>query len=424
MNSFYLERVILISILGFMGGCTRSSPEMQPPPEKIGVVSDTVEIEESFDPKVDVLFVIDNSQSMDSKATVAHVNGNGDSRVSLNMAQHLKKLKTNAKLFVDAFSSNTAIDVHIGVVSVFDSKRFLAPNAPHYYPLGQLRRPGDPDRIDPITEKELPLFISRDNLDLLASTIGLNAHSLETGGPEFEESFSPVSSVLNSHPQSANYLGNQGFLRADADLLVLIFVTDAQDESDIAPQDLVNSVVQYMGASRVQQGAVMAFGVLSLEFKDSAGETQQCPRDVSGLEPTKITSFLREMNKTWAGYDESLYLMSLCSNDYGSKLAGFGSMIKKRIKNHFIGFTQRPEIGTLRVTYGKNQGDIEWSYDPDKNGIVIPGQAQVSELEGEAKDRRIKIQYRPAQLGNTINGRTQRVGGQSNQQAQQGQGLR
>ena len=97
-----MKLLIGLSLIGVLAGCNSVNSDLQAPKEKFNFI--TVKAEQSptlADPKVNVLFVVDNSGSM---------KGYQD-KLSQNMAYFSKK-----------FFANARINYRIGVVPVYDSK--------------------------------------------------------------------------------------------------------------------------------------------------------------------------------------------------------------------------------------------------------------------------------------------------------------
>lgn len=99
------QRIALaIAALALLGvvACNKKSvnPRLQAPAEKIAAVELAAgQTKTISEPKVNVLFVVDNSGSMKS---------------------HQEKLKANIGLFADKFFNNPRIDYRIGVVPIYD----------------------------------------------------------------------------------------------------------------------------------------------------------------------------------------------------------------------------------------------------------------------------------------------------------------
>jgi len=185
----YNQKGLLLSLstivfAGLFSACSPASDKLIAQPvvnyEKVDLKNNDV----FRRPSVDILFVVDNSGSM--------------STYQQNVADNMDQ-------FVDEFSQLKLIDYHIGVITTDSSDN------------GQLE--GNPTYVEPSTVDGLRKL--KNNLK-----VGIN-------GSPTEELFGPTSKAL-----SKRLLGgyNSGFYRQDA-YLVVIFVSDAEDQSDIDPLD-------------------------------------------------------------------------------------------------------------------------------------------------------------------------------------------
>jgi hypothetical protein len=155
--------------------------------------------------KMDILFVIDTSESMRCD----------QENLSKNINQFVKQIKRNDK-----------IDFHIGVTAAWDSKSYG--EVPRKFKNGELR---------PISSRSKQRFVTKSNSALLSSALKLGVEPLrylsgfsgpkdpQTTGPEFEELFSPVLAAFSNEMLEGP---NQGFRRPDAQLAIII-ITDTGD---------------------------------------------------------------------------------------------------------------------------------------------------------------------------------------------------
>lgn len=299
-------------------------------------------------PKVDVLFVIDTSESMTS---------------------HQENLKKNVDRFVEAFDANKSVDFHIGVASIFDSRRF-GPVVPagKFYPLGLLRPLKDP--AHPGQPVPGPQFVTR--TDGYASILGAslqvgieprcgdvrdaNGHrgcAVDAGGPEFEDSFSPVMAALNGQ--------NAGFYRPDAKLAV-IFITDANDDSPYTPEALSKALTDLKGGN---SSKISTYGVLALGT---------CSHDPDGG-PKRITDFIKNPGNYF----------NLCDPDFGDQLAIVGKQIQQSVAKTVLQLSVPASFGSIQVQYGNQLipwgGQYGWVLGTGRNRIEISGEA-LSKLNG------------------------------------------
>jgi hypothetical protein len=345
----FLLSVLSGALFVSLTSCAPPNPKLVAPPVRYDALEQNGPQTKNIDynPKVDILFVVDNSDSMNI---------------------HQENLKKNIERFVEAFETNERLDFHIGVVSIFDSKRF-GPVVKDFYPLGKLRPLKDPQfPNEPVAG---PQYVTRAPryAQVLGETlkIGVQArgsHKIDLGGPEFEESFTPVMAAVNGQ--------NPGFLRTDAHLAV-IMVTDANDDSTVSA-----SAFQYFlwNLKGRDHDRFSAYAVLALEG---------CKQDPGGP-PTKILEFLR-MSQGRA--------YNLCDRQYGDKLAEAGRLIQSKASRIRIDLKAIPELDTLQVSFGGKLLPMDpthgWTYDPEKIAVIVSGEA---ELKG-AKDARLEIKFVP-----------------------------
>ncbi len=306
-----LSITVLIAV--FLGACSPDSPKLVPAPdltvEKVVKDNDY----QVFDPKVDILFVVDNSGSMDS---------------------HQKDISTNVGRFVAAFFNRVSIDYHIGVVSTDMDQTFNGKCC------GRLI--GDPTFIQSNTVNPA--------VDLAGRLL------LGTNGSGTEKLFDPVLAALSAPIESTI---NKGFLRPEAHLAV-IFITDAEDQSQGAGTALYDFLVKLKG----KREKVLAYGAII----PSGIPNDVCPRDDYSTEPHRIEQFLSlTINK---GKNE----FNLCAADFGDKLAQVAQDLAKQVSNT-IYLNRAPVIKTLKVTYGTqliaNDPLTGWTFDPSLNALFL-----------------------------------------------------
>jgi len=258
---------------------------------------------ESFDPQMDILFVVDDSGSMSS---------------------HQDNLARNMGVFAQAFAKRN-LSYHLGVISTDIGKN------------GELL--GQPKFVDNKTKNGLRKF----SANIL----------LGTNGSATEQVFDPLYEAFQPH----NLKGaNKGFLR-EGGFLVVIFITDAEDQSY---KQTAQSTFDFLASLKKGRKYVMTYGVVV-----PTGYTLNCSRD-SG-EPKKIEEFLA------LGSNAPNNIMGLCDLDYGQRLARFSQDIADLVSTVFL--ERLPNARSIRVSYG----DLEvpqdavkgWSYDAGRNAVVF-----------------------------------------------------
>lgn len=267
---------------------------------------------ESFDPKADILFIVDNSGSMGS---------------------HQSNLANNISLFTQVFLTKSVLNYNIAVIST-DDDGWAEPSRGRF--AGAVR----------VVSKTTP------NADMVLS----NNLRLGTSGSYKEKIFDPLHSAL-SEPLISGH--NAGFLREDAALIVII-ITDAEDQSDvnIYPQDTYDFMLKLKKGNKrkiMGYGAIVPTGVTG------------CARD-EWTDPKRLETFLGLFKP-----DKS-NVLSLCANDYGARLATFADEIVDQVGST-IYLSRAPVPSSIRVTYGDMElpmhPDYGWAYNPETNAIHL-----------------------------------------------------
>lgn len=190
----------ILSSLVFLGllGCTPDTPKLvgEPPGERKISGGSTQESEAV----VDILFVIDDSYSMD---------------------RHQANLSTNIYQFIDQLQQNQKLDFHLGVITTCDD--YFCPG------MGGVLR----GNVRVVT-RQTPNLVDVLSRNLLVGTDGSGD----------EQVFSPVQKALTEPLLSG---ANFGFSRPDA-YLALVVLTDGDDHSKtIFPQSFYNFLVDLKG---------------------------------------------------------------------------------------------------------------------------------------------------------------------------------
>ena len=289
---------------------------------------------ELLEPKVDILFVIDNSGSMSG---------------------HQKNLAANVDNFINNFFKTIQIDFHIGVLTTDDDGG--SANC-----CGLLV--GNPSYLDRSTPDFRKILASR----MIVGT---------SGSPQ-EKSFDPVFRAL----RVPNLNGpNAGFLRPDA-FLSIVFITDAEDQSVIMT---AKSLQDFLVNLKGRPDQILSYGVIV-----PSGEPN-CDRDSSD-EPKRIEQFLSFSPA--AGKNE----FSLCDPNFGTRVAEIGKDLAERVGSSLrlkqvpVLSTVILKFGTQVIGPDPLTG---WSFDPDDNSIHIgPKIVWTKQPPGT----RLKIHYEPTKF--------------------------
>ena len=344
-----------------------------------------------FNPKIDILFVVDNSDSMKT----AQAN-----------------LKRNIDKFTAGLIQNQMIDYHIGVTTSWDSSERALKTKRDSYQVGDLRRIKDSSG-----KVYSQRFLTRKigTQDVIASTIDIGVTPYEQGGPEVEEFFSPLMSALEKNGHGA---ANEDFFREDAQLVVII-MTDADDStSRISPEQMAQSLADF---KKGQVDKISVYGVLVRaqdpddkkdwdlrihpkyhpECFDNTPKGKKNNGKCSPFGPDRLEQFVVAANSN-AGTPEQIkqkFIMGITS-DFGSGLKRIGSDITVKTLEKNIFLQQRPRYDDktkqimIRVRYGtpqdlaagkgqlSPQGDNGWLYNPDDNSIHLSGHIRYRYVEG------------------------------------------
>lgn len=359
----------VLAISALVSACEQSNGRRMTPPEIVTPVELKNEISVLKNSNaVDILFVVDNSATMEA---------------------HQAKLSANINHFVKAFEANKNLDYHLGILPVFDSVRygkeiknfnqngFLLPlkgntgNKPKYY---YTREHNDPQLLaNSIRIGVLPLKDKNGNYQ----------------GPEFEEVLSPIYAALTEPALSSPT--NKGFFRPEA-RLAIILITDADDASPgISGSDLDYFLKTLKQDPRGEK--ISTFGVLA--------NRTDCEKVDYGMadKPHRILDFLE------ASRGEAL---SLCKGDFASMLKTISQQIQQKVQKQEFVLRGIPELGSLKVVVGGKEiksGPQTWTYDPTLNLVSISYMPKSSAPE----DRTVVITYTKVNMENLKNGRARKI---------------
>lgn len=353
------------------------------------------ELTMKYNPKVDILFVMDTSQSMACDQT---------------------KLRSNINKFVDVFTKNQGrfLDFHIGVVSVWDSITYG--NSQRTCELGELRPLGGsagPARGKCADNGNNITYVTRETPDL-AKTLGdtlkvgieeYNEDPLKSG-PEHEELLSPILAAIAPESAAMNF----NFRRANEAHLAVIVVSDTDD---LSPNLSASTMARTLKGLSSDNISVSTYAVLAryddlLKFEQDpvANPLREYPRAgmnecsvnpvdplirPAGQAPRKMREFLVQSGGT--GFD-------LKDPDYGNKLGAIGESIVRKSLRKVINLHYVPDLTqSIVVKYGATQeipkSDLSgWSYDPGRQTITI-NEGVVLQPEENA---RITIEYTPVRV--------------------------
>lgn len=271
---------------------------------------------EIFRPKVDILFVIDNSGSMSSVQ---------------------QALAANVKAFADEMAKVSYLDFHIGVVTT-DMDNCSTDMRP--------ARCGKLVGYIPFVDRSTPNM----------SAILANNMVVGTNGSATEVMFTPVVAALTPPQENTT---NKGFYRPGA-FLAVIMITDANEQSDMSPMAFLDFLANKKGDPR----RVFGYGVIRKMADNGCSSNGEDVDD-------RLETFLGAVSN---GDKSQKNILSLCDPRFGPKLAEFGKDIVERTSGS-IRLTRVPVPGTIRVFYGiqelANDALKGWVYSPATNSIQL-----------------------------------------------------
>lgn len=281
-------------------------------------------------PKVDVLFVIDNSGSMSEE----------QSALSRNLAAFLSAAR------------NDGVDYHLGVTTTG-----IKPSPSSWSACGGGAEGGEAGRLFP-ADGSSPRILTPQTQDPETAfaemvTVG-TCHWLEQG---LEAAYLGLSSPLvDSADDPATPLvndGNLGFLRPDAKL-ALVFISDEDDQSD-RPVDFYGQFFHGLksGAADVTVSAIVGPENLA----------QNCPT-ASGTG----TRYM-ELVKEFGGVSENI-----CTPDWTQSLQSI-SAASFSGRRRFELSSVPADPTQVTVTVDGNTWSTGWSYDPASNEVVFDATA-------------------------------------------------
>jgi hypothetical protein len=410
--------------LSLMMGCSPAAttlsvqspaPQTPPPPPTLKKVASTIQSPNNwihvdggaqmmdFNPKIDILFVVDDSDSMKN---------------------HQDKIAANLGRFMEGLKANKMIDYHIGVTAGWDStdraltmRTASAKKGRHLFDNGELRPVKDSSG-----KWTANRFLTRnDSVATAARTVDIGITPYNEGGPEIEELFSPISAAIKLTGAGA---ANEGFFRSDAHLATVI-VTDAddsrngQDPTYLPKTSAADAYQDLLTFKNGDASKISVWGALvsaadpdsqkdwdlritpkyNSQCFDSQGHLNgQC----KGFGPARIEDLI-VMSNPDDGSPEQIkkkHIMDLIQDDYGTKLLQIGSEITEKVLSKEILLSQLPQaddkgLPMIRVFYGNNKtlasGKAQeipmdlakgWSYNADHNSVHISGATRYQAVDG------------------------------------------
>lgn len=374
----FISSVLLLSLSLLTASCDHTNNTRMTPPEiREKVQEKGGEIFElTTSNAVDILFVIDNSESMKN---------------------HQENLSRNIHQLVSSVEKNKTLDYHIGITPIFDFR--YGNEIKKFNPNGYLLP------LKGKTNGQPQYYYTREhnNINLLAESLLIGVLPLKDKngrytGPEREELLSPIWSAF--HEPALSSPTNQGFYRPEARLAIVI-ITDADDStlnlSGVGLDDFLRDLKNNPDGSKIS-----TFGILANK------------KDCSFVDPGMVDEPTHNLNFLYASQG---YVYSLCKGSIADVLSKIGTTIQNKVEKQRFHLHDIPEFGTIKVYLGtttnekgeliKNEllpGSQTWGYDPVNNDIVV----STTPKSKKPEDRVISIEYTKVKMTNVINGRAKR----------------
>ena len=332
-----LNFLILLFLLFCFITCHVDSRLKKIPPE-MKVIKN---IESTYNPSVDILFIIDDSGSMTSIQGV---------------------LAKNAKVFVSHFLDVSFINYHVGVTtSSIGSDSSLAGG-------GRLNRCRELEKYG----KSYKYSVYVDKKTYKAGDCLREMLKVGDDGDDTEYFLNIPELVFSEDLQDHN----AGFYRPDAHLAVFI-ITDTDDYSTADVSDAYKFLLSLKGGDENKLHYALGHVIFPRKYT--------CTREGPPGD--------RKLKETVGLFGPRGYEFDICQFDYGKHLAKFATHLVQSVST--ISLDSVPDISSIEVYYEYAGGGVQnipngsqgWSYDVDNNAINLSPDIQLDSGEGKFRIR-------------------------------------
>lgn len=373
-----IKTTLTLAALTILVGCHTSnnslmSPVSAPKASDFNVNKPT---EEKFNPKTKVLFVIDDSASMEG---------------------HQANLRNNINLMVDELAKDSIVDFKFAVTTIFDSisygtrvSKYCAAknNEVLWEDNGTLIKPKAPQGKESLLASQPANYIKRGDgfAEVLKETlkVGTKVWSPKdpcpNRGPEFEEYFTTIKQVFEL---AKNGGPNADFYNDTDAHLMIVILADTGDSSTLSAADVYN----YLKVLRNDPNGTSFTIHAVTDPGHSCSRAIGAEVDTSG--PIEKTLQLVQLAKGT--------VISMCDPQYGKKLAALGTELRRKVtENMKIPLRKGiPEEGTLKVTLGgKPLPQGTWGFNTTTQTITLYDGVPWSQYPGQS----IVVDYIPVDL--------------------------
>jgi hypothetical protein len=276
---------------------------------------------ETFNPAVDILFIIDDSGSMQSIQ---------------------EQLSNNAALFINQFFNAKFIDYHIGVTT----------SSPSYF--------GGSGKLKSVNGIKYVDRYSINGEDTLAQMFEVG-----TNGSAVEEFFSVIQDALG---ENAKKTYNKDFLRDNAQLAVFV-VTDTEDQSKFKPENTYEFLLNLKKGD--YRKIHFAGAIVTIEKEKCIGESDQ------GV-PYKL-------RKLVSLFQSRGYRFNVCKSNFGSDLAKVATEIVNSVSTIYLdNLPDVRSIEVRYGNELLPNNSMGWLYDNNINGIHLSPNIDLGIGNGES----------------------------------------
>lgn len=334
----------LLVSFAFLGACSPEVGKQYIKPDDIKDIKQDKPIGKYAPPKVDILFVIDDSGSMGS---------------------YQAALTKNLPIFLNEFTTKTDINYNIAVINSTCSSRC-----------------GNFVGTTKVVNRS-----TVDGLNILKRNVVVG-----TGGDTEEKFFDPLVAAFTEPTLSTV---NKDFLRKRVPLAV-IFLTDAQDQS--RQNDAKRTLDFLVKVKDNKPENLLGYGVYIPQWFMNMG----CDTDDGNTPGTKISEFLGMVSNANPAGNAKSNSFFLCGN-FETKLIAIGQDIANRVGRTFL-LNDLPAKGTIEVFYGDapvpQNESYGWVFDIGRNAVIIGPDFK---WDPPGSNRQITVRYEIATTVETRN---------------------
>ncbi len=337
MNGLKFLVLLFLCFFGFV--TCHVDPGLKKHPRPMKVIKSVVH---TYNPSLDILFIIDDS-------------------ISMEVEQDL--LTKNAELFVNQFLNVRFVDYHIGVTtsSISSTKRKSSSVAPD----GRLHR------CDELAKKyshKYSNYVSKKTYR--AGECLSEMMKVGKGGNTAERFFSIPALVFSG---SVFKKENRSFYRPHAHLAVFV-MTDSYDQSNVSSEESYSFLLNLKKGDENKIHYAVGY-VMSQRYG--------CHEDESGQD-----KYVLEFERMVGLFGRRGYSFDLCQASYGKDLAHFASHLVQSVLT--IPLDSLPNIASIEVRYEYEKGVQKifngsggWTYDIDENAIHLSRNIDLEQTGGQ-----------------------------------------